>query len=132
MKVPERNKMIAECVNELKLAHEAYLQQLGILTQKYKSIPNVAEKFRNAFEFESDVEKIGECIDEFQNIHDECFPRGMPLSDEQWETCIKRMDEAAKKYKDTIPEIAGALCMAYLDDIEEYHKKWVEFKNGKT
>ena len=132
MKVPERNKMIADCINELSLAYEAYLQQLKILTRKYNAIPNVSQKFCNAFEFESDLVKISECIDEFQKIHDECFPRGMPLSDEQWEACIKRMDEVAKKYKDTIPEIAGALCMAYLDDIEEYHKKWVEFKNGKT
>lgn len=126
MKASERNKRIAECVHELSLAHEANLQQLEMLTKKYNDIPNIAEGFRKAFAFESDLGKIKECIDELQKIHDECFPRGMPLNDEQWTSCIGRMDETTKRYKDTIPEIAGALSMAYLDDIEEYNKKWIE------
>ena len=74
---------------------------------------------------------ISDCVSEYQKIHDDYFPRGSPLNDKQWEECIHKMDEISEKYK-KIPNISGALCMAYLDDIEEYHKKWVEFKkNGK-
>lgn len=76
---------------------------------------------------------ISDCVSEYQKIHDDYFPRGSPLNDEQWEECIHKMDEVSAKYKEDIPNISGALCMAFLDDIEEYHKKWVEFKkNGKS
>lgn len=71
---------------------------------------------------------IDECISEFEKIHHEYFPRGDCLSDEKYEELINKMNDVAEKYKKDIPNISGDLCMAFLDDIEEYHKKWKKYK----
>ena len=73
---------------------------------------------------------IADCVSEFQRIHDEYFPRGKPLDDGDWEKCVKAMDSIADKYRKDIPTISGKLCMVYLDDIEEYHKKWIKHLKG--
>ena len=75
---------------------------------------------------------IADCVKEFQEVHDMYFPRGKPLEDEQWQSCIDKMDAIAAKYKKEIPNISGALCMAYLNDIEEYHKKWKKWLDENT
>ena len=75
---------------------------------------------------------IAECITEFQKVHDDFFPRGKPLSDDEWQYCIAAMADVAEKYRKDIPTISGKLCMAFLDDIEEYHKKWTEYLNEKS
>lgn len=75
---------------------------------------------------------IAECVAAFQKVHDDFFPRGKPLGDEEWKNCIDAMDEVAERYRKEIPTISGKLCMAFLDDIEEYHKKWTEYLNGKS
>lgn len=72
---------------------------------------------------------IAECVGEYQKIHDEYFPRGKPLEDSEWEEVIGKMDAISDKYKKEIPNISASICMAYLDDIEEYHKKWVTYLN---
>lgn len=69
---------------------------------------------------------ISECAGELQKVHDDFFPRGKPLEDSEWEECVKKMDCIAFKYKE-IPNISGSLCMAFLNDIEEYHKKWIKY-----
>lgn len=77
---------------------------------------------------------IAECVHEVQKIHDEFFPRGKPLEDSEWSECIAKMDEVLAEYRKEIPNISGAVCMAYLDDIEEYHYKWIDYlnKDGKS
>lgn len=129
MKVQDRNKRIAECVEELRLSQKAYFQQLEEIASNYSDIPNIAEKMRRSFAIEGDAEMIAECVAEYQKVHDEFFPRGKPLDDSRWKECIKQMDEITAKYKREIPTIAGSICMAYLDDIEEYHKKWIKHLN---
>lgn len=74
---------------------------------------------------------IAECIGKYQKIHDDYFPRGKPLEDEEWEECIDKMDEVAGQYKKDIPEISGRLCMVFLDDIQEYHEKWINYLKDK-
>lgn len=126
MKVQDRNKRIAECLNELQLSQKAYFMQLMDIASKYSDIPNIAEKMRRAFAIEGNEEMIADCISEYRKVHDDFFPRGKPLEDAQWEECIKQMDEITAKYKREIPTIAGSIAMAFLDDIEEYHKKWID------
>jgi hypothetical protein len=75
---------------------------------------------------------IAECVSEFQEVHDKYFPRGKPLEDEDWTECVKAMDSVAAKYRKDIPTISGKLCMAFLDDIEEYHKKWIDHLKGNN
>lgn len=70
---------------------------------------------------------IAECVSRLQEVHDKYFPRGKPLDDTEYEKCIKDMDAVALEYKKTIPNISGAICMAYLDDIQEYHEKWKDY-----
>lgn len=73
---------------------------------------------------------ISKCISEYKDIHDKYFPRGGALSDSDWETYIRDMDGVAEKYKDTgVKNISAKLCMVFLDDVEEYHKKWKAYKN---
>ena len=74
------------------------------------------------------------CISEYVNLHHECFPRGDCMTDEMWEEVVRRMDEIGAKYKNSpIGNISGTLEQAFLDDIEEYDKKWRKYKeNGKT
>ena len=48
---------------------------------------------------------------------------------EQWEDAIHKMDEIALKYKKDIPSISGKLCMIFLEDIEEYDKKWKAYNS---
>jgi len=75
---------------------------------------------------------IAECITEFQKVHDDYFPRGKPLDDKQWEDAIHKMDEIALKYRKDIPNISGKLCMIFLEDIEEYDKKWKAYNADKV
>jgi tRNA splicing ligase len=133
MKVAERNNMICKCAKELALAQTAYFQQMYMIAQKYPEIPNIAQGILKALEGENDVEKISTGLDELLQIHNQYFPRGNPLDDSQWKECISQIDDTVKKYKDDIPSIMGALGMAFLDDIEEYDKKWRQYKeNGET
>ena len=133
MKVPERNKMICDCAKELLLAQTAYFQQMAIIAQKYSEIPNISQGILRALEGEKDIEKINAGLDELLQIHNHYFPRGNPLDDLQWKECITKVDDTVKAYKDDIPSIMGALGMAFLDDIEEYDKKWRKYKeNGET
>lgn len=74
---------------------------------------------------------IAECAKELQKVHDDYFPRGNPLEDSEWEEVIKVMDGVTSKYTE-IPNISGELAMAFLNDIEEYHKKWIKYKKGQT
>lgn len=74
---------------------------------------------------------IDNCIVEMKVVHDKYFPRGKPLSDSDWRKCIDEMNEVAEKYKEEIPMISGRLCMTFLDDIEEYHRKWIEYEIAK-
>ena len=74
---------------------------------------------------------IDKCISELSVIHHEYFPRGDCPSDEAWEELINKMNEVGDKYKNSpIKNISGTLVMAFLDDIEEYDKKWRKYKNG--
>jgi len=77
---------------------------------------------------------IDTCISELATLHHEYFPRGDSMSDEKWEEVIHKMDEIGAKFKDSpIKNISGVLEQAFLDDIEEYDKKWRQYKeNGKT
>ena len=70
---------------------------------------------------------IAECVGEYQKVHDENFPRGKPLDDSEWEKLVHKMDAIADKYRSEIPNISGSLCMAYLNDIEEYDRKWRKY-----
>lgn len=70
---------------------------------------------------------IAECVSRYQQVHDKYFPRGKPLEDPEYEDCIHEMDAIALEYKKTIPNISGTICMAYLDDIQEYHEKWKDY-----
>ena len=75
---------------------------------------------------------IAKCAGEMQKVHDDYFPRGKPLEDDEWERCIKEMDSVALNYRKDIPNISGSLCMVYLNDIEEYHRKWEDYlKKGE-
>lgn len=74
---------------------------------------------------------IADCVGEYQKLHDEYFPRGEPLSDDKWAALIQKMEKVAEKYT-KIPTISGKLCMAYLDDVEEYHKKWTKYKENQS
>ena len=69
---------------------------------------------------------ISECIRELEKVHDDFFPRGKPLDDSEWEELVQKMDGISFKYKE-IPNISAQLCMTFLNDIEEYHKKWINY-----
>lgn len=58
------------------------------------------------------------------------FPCKRPLTDTEWRDAIKEFDAVANKYKDTnIVSLSNKICMAFLDDIELTHKKWIEVLN---
>ena len=74
-----------------------------------------------------------EAIQEFQKCHDKYFPTKRSLNDSEWESFIHEMDAIADKYKDNpikISVFVGKICMVYLDDIQEYDKKWRDYENA--
>lgn len=72
-------------------------------------------------------EQINEMITEYKVCHDSNFPEGRSMTDEEWHKAVDDFDSVATKYKDTnFGALSGKLCMAFLDDIEYVHKKWLE------
>ena len=72
-------------------------------------------------------EQIDEMITEYKVCHDSNFPEGRSMTDEEWHKAVNDFDSVATRYKDTnFGVLSGKLCMAFLDDIEYVHKKWLE------
>lgn len=77
------------------------------------------------------VEERNDLIDDaivlYKGCHDKYFPTGRSLTNKEWHDFVGEMDSIAEKYKPTnIALISGKLCMAFLDDMQEIHEKWVE------
>ena len=75
---------------------------------------------------------LDECIKEYKQVHDRFFPRKGPLTDEDWKECFDRMNMIADKYKPEIPNFSEKICMAFMDDLEEFHKKWKSYSEQNS
>lgn len=72
-------------------------------------------------------DQIDQMLVDYKICHDKYFPKGGPLTDNEWLNAVLEMDAVANKYKDTtIVSLSNKICMAFLDDIELTHKKWIE------
>ena len=70
---------------------------------------------------------IDDALIKYKVCHDKHFPNGRSLTDDEWQTYINEMDAIAEGYKKTnIAGLTGELCMAFLNDTEMVHKKWLE------
>lgn len=77
------------------------------------------------------IEQRNDLIDQMLVDYKICFtkhfPNKRPLQDEEWKDTISEFDAVANKYKETnIVSLSNKICMAFLDDIELTHKKWIE------
>lgn len=69
-------------------------------------------------------EQIDDMTITFRNLHEQHFP-SKSMTDEDWDKCISDFQTYADKYKNTnLEDLAGELCIAYLNDIERVHKAW--------
>lgn len=70
---------------------------------------------------------IDDALVEYKVCHDKYFPIGKALTDPEWEEFISHLNAIADKYKDTnISMLSDKLLIAFLDDVEFVHKKWIE------
>ena len=71
---------------------------------------------------------IDDMLCKFKVEHDKYTTGLVLLEDHDWEEYIKNMDSICAKHKGTNLEgIAGALCMAFLDDTELAQKNLITF-----
>lgn len=77
------------------------------------------------------IEQRNDLIDQMLVDYKICFtkhfPCRRPLTNKEWQEAITEFDAVANKYKETnIVSLSNKICMAFLDDIELTHKKWIE------
>lgn len=78
--------------------------------------------------FEERNDLIDDMLCKFKVEHDKYTTGLVLLEDPDWENYIHSMDAICVKHKDTNLEgLAGALCMAFLDDTELIQKKLTEY-----
>lgn len=74
--------------------------------------------------FKERNQAIDDALNEFKQLHDEYTASKNILTDEQWGSYIKAMDDIAEKYKNTNMEtIMQKLNQAFLDDTEMVQQK---------
>ena len=76
-------------------------------------------------------QKVEEMTATFLVLHEKYFPPKRSLTDEEWEKLIEEMNAIAAKYKgQKLEDLAGELCMCFLNDIERIHKAWRKKESG--
>lgn len=70
-------------------------------------------------------EEINKILAEMKVRHEKYFPPARTLTDEEWENCIDDFHYTADRWKGTnLQDLAGDICMAFLNDIERVDKAW--------
>ena len=70
-------------------------------------------------------EEINKILAAMKVRHEKYFPPARELTDEEWENCIDDFQYTADQWKGTnLQDLAGDLCMIFLNDIERTDKAW--------